>query len=374
MKWRSAKLGEVVTLKRGYDLAAYARTEGEIPVLSSSGITGYHNEAKVKGPGVVTGRYGTLGEVFFVHQEFWPLNTTLYVRDFKGNDPRFISYFLRTANLESHRSAGAVPGVNRNFLHALDVRIPDVGTQRRISAILSSYDDLIENNLRRIALLEESARLLYKEWFVRLRFPGYEHTRIVHGVTECWERVFVPEIIDIDPRTNVPKDGEKWFVDMASLPLNSMVISNLERRTGNSGSKFQTGDTLLARITPSLENGKTGFVNFLAEGETAFGSTEFIVLRPKRVSPEFVYCLARTYDFRENAVKSMIGSSGRQRVQVSCFDDFPVALPPRTLLEQFNEFAVACFRQVRFLSLQNEKLKQARDLLLPRLMSGEIEV
>lgn len=145
-------------------------------------------------------------------------------------------------------------------------------------------------------------------------------------------------------------------------------------RDGRSGSKFQNGDTLLARITPCLENGKTGFVNFMATGEAGRGSTEFIVLRSKRVTPEFVYCLARTYHFRENAIKSMIGSSGRQRVQESCFEKFMMFVPPPSLLRLFSEFATPVFEQIKTLHAQNQKLRAARDLLLPRLMSGEIAV
>src|SRR2546426_960819 len=122
-------------------------------------------------------------------------------------------------------------------------------------------------------------------------------------------------------------------VEMADLPTDSMVIQNAIKCDGRSASKFCNRDTLLARITPCLENGKTGFVNFMGDGEAGRGSTEFIVLRSKRVTPEFVYCLARTYHFRENAIKSMIGSSGRQRVQESCFEKFMVWIPPRSILD-----------------------------------------
>jgi len=115
-------------------------------------------------------------------------------------------------------------------------------------------------------------------------------------------------------------------------------------------------------------------VNFLNDDEAARGSTEFIVLRSKRLTPEFVYCLARSYHFRENAIKSMVGSSGRQRVQDTCFEKFMVWLPPRPLLDLFSEAAEPMFQQVRVLHAQNQKLKAARDLLLPRLMSGEIAV
>ncbi|MBP8788092.1 MAG: restriction endonuclease subunit S [Azonexus sp.] len=163
-----------MNLKRGYDLPHGSRSTGVFPVVSSSGVTDHHSEAKVKGPGVVTGRYGTLGQVFYIESDFWPLNTSLYVQDFKGNDPRFISYFLGTLNLGSQNAAGAVPGVNRNHLHAMDVRVPPLPVQQRIAGILSAYDELIENSHRRIRILEAMARALYREWFVHFRFPGHD--------------------------------------------------------------------------------------------------------------------------------------------------------------------------------------------------------
>jgi type I restriction enzyme S subunit len=134
----------------------------------------------------VTGRYGTLGEVYYVDEDYWPLNTALYVIDFKGNHPRFVGYFLKHALATYQSDKAAVPGVNRNVLHALDVRCPPPHAQVRIAAILSAYDNLIDNNRRRMALLEHAACQLYHEWFVRLRFPGAEHTRMVDGVPKGW--------------------------------------------------------------------------------------------------------------------------------------------------------------------------------------------
>ena len=197
MKRATVQLGDFLTLKRGYDLPEHARLPGEIPVISSSGVTGTHKEAKVYGPGVVTGRYGTLGEVFYIDEPFWPLNTALYVQDFKGNHRRFVSYFLRWVLNGTQSDKAAVPGVNRNDLHARKVQVPDdLSEQAEIASVLSAYDDLIENNRRRIQLLEQAARLLYKEWFVHLRFPGHEHTRIIDGVPEGWEVRPIKEIVE----------------------------------------------------------------------------------------------------------------------------------------------------------------------------------
>jgi type I restriction enzyme S subunit len=211
---------------------------------------------------------------------------------------------------------------------------------------------------------------------VRLRFPGYEHTKISKGVPEGWKKDYVPELIEINPKTRVSIDKDVRYVPMAALSETSMVVSfkEMERREKATGAKFRNGDTLFPRITPCLENGKTAFVNFLNEGEVACGSTEFIVLRGKNVSPEFVYCFARTYDFRENAIKSMIGSSGRQRVQETCFDEFPVLFPSNVIMYQFNDAISSVFKMISVLHLESEKLRQARDLLLPKLMGGEVEV
>jgi type I restriction enzyme S subunit len=298
--------------------------------------------------------------------------------DKKKAEPRFVYYFFKLpatfALVQSLGAQAAQPNLNLTRLRALQIpQVPRID-QNRIADFLYAYDDLIENNRRRMRLLEDAARLLYQEWFICLRFPGHEHTRITNGVPDGWERVPTPDAIEINPMTKLSDEEEHWYVEMADLPTDSLVIQNAVKRDGRSGSKFRDGDTLLARITPCLENGKTGFVNFMADGEAGRGSTEFIVLRSKRVTPEFVYCLARTYHFRENAIKSMVGSSGRQRVQESCFEKHMVWVPPSTLLNLFSEFAKPVFQQIKTLHSQNQKLRAARDLLLPRLMSGEVEV
>lgn len=161
--WVETTLGEVIILQRGFDLPAKDREPGRIPIVSSSGITGTHSEAKVQGPGVVTGRYGTIGQVFYVEEDFWPLNTTLYVRDFKGNDPLFTSYLLRTLDFESRNDKTSVPGVNRNHLHMIGVRLPPLPEQREIASVLSACDRYIASLEREISLLEELFRGLLEE-------------------------------------------------------------------------------------------------------------------------------------------------------------------------------------------------------------------
>jgi type I restriction enzyme S subunit len=166
-EWQDTTLGEVLELKRGYDLPKSKREPGRIPIISSSGESDTHSVAKVRGPGVVTGRYGTIGEVFYSANDFWPLNTTLYVRNFKGNDEKFIYYFLKTIDYRQYSDKAAVPGVNRNHLHLAEVRIPtSIEEQKAIAHILGTLDDKIELNRQMNATLEAMAQALFKSWFV----------------------------------------------------------------------------------------------------------------------------------------------------------------------------------------------------------------
>ncbi|HRR40860.1 MAG TPA: restriction endonuclease subunit S, partial [Syntrophales bacterium] len=176
--WKQAFLEDLVFLQRGFDITKDEQKPGNIPVVSSSGVNSYHSEAKAEGPGVVIGRKGSLGTVHYVEGPYWPHDTTLWSKDFRGNLPRYVFYFLHTLGLERYDVGNSNPTLNRNHIHRLKIQLPEYPIQERIVKILSAYDDLIENNRRRIQLLEQAARLLYREWFIHLRFPGYEHAKI----------------------------------------------------------------------------------------------------------------------------------------------------------------------------------------------------
>lgn len=379
-EWRAGTLGDVLTLQRGFDITKAAQRVGPVPVVSSSGINSYHNEAKVEGPGVVIGRKGTLGTCFFLEKPFWPHDTSLWVKDFKGNDPKYCYYLLGSMELEKHDVGAANPTLNRNHVHLLPVPCPPLATQRRIASILGAYDDLIEVNRRRVAVLEEMARGLFDEWFVRFRFPGHESVPIVDTpdgpLPQGWNWGQAKDLIDFDPKTKVPKDGEKPFIPMGQLDTVTSLIASPESRTGNSGAKFRNGDTLFARITPCLENGKTGLVRDLPGVEgVGFGSTEFIVMRGARSGPAFTYCLSRLSGFRDHARSSMSGATGRQRARTESVETFTMALPHTdATLQQFERAAWPMLELVGMLGNMNERLAASRDLLLPRLISGQLSV
>jgi type I restriction enzyme, S subunit len=178
-EWKARDLGHVATLQRGFDLPHRHRRPGTVPIVTSSGVGGgagdTHCEAKVAGPGVVTGRYGTIGDVFFIKQDFWPLNTTLFVKNFHGNHPLFIAYLLRTIDFHTHSGKSGVPGVNRNDLHRLTVRFPEsTEEQRAIAAALSDVDALLDGLDRLIAKKRDLKQAAMQQLLTgKTRLPGF---------------------------------------------------------------------------------------------------------------------------------------------------------------------------------------------------------
>ena len=250
------------------------------------------------------------------------------------------------------------------------VSYPPMEEQKAIAAMLSDYDRLIENNQKQIKLLEEAAQRLYKEWFVDLRFPGYENTKIVDGVPEGWKACVLDDVIQFNPKVSLDKKRIKQCVPMSALSTSSMALdfSEFGGTYSNSGSKFQNGDTLLARITPCLENGKIAFVSGIESQEGAVGSTEYIVMRSKCISPYMVYLLARTEKYRRAAINSMTGSDGRQRVQVDKLKAFSYLLPDPGIIDMFTRVIKPIFQQIYAKHAQNQMLRKTRDLLISKLM------
>ncbi|HBO3958482.1 restriction endonuclease subunit S [Pseudomonas aeruginosa] len=294
----------------------------------------------------------------------------------------FVYYAFRTlvGELKARATGAATPILNKSAFSDVTITVPPLETQYRIAEILGAYDDLIEVNRQRIAVLEEMARGLFAEWFIRLRFPGHEDVAIDDTpggpLPVGWSWGTAGDLLLFDPRTRVPREGEKPFIPMGHLDTATSIIAEPEARTGNSGAKFQNGDTLFARITPCLENGKTGLVrNLPGPDGIGFGSTEFIVMRGGRVGPAFSYCLSRLPDFREHARMSMSGATGRQRARTDSVADFSIAIPPaNNLFERFEKAAWPMLELVGQIGLSSERLAAARDLLLPRLISGQLSV
>lgn len=405
MKWEIAKLGDISkniqTGPFGSQLHQSDYSECGIPVVMPKDLVGgkiseesiarvdkTHIERlcrhKIEVGDILYSRRGDVGRCAYVtkKEEGWLCGTgCLRVTiDSEKADSRFVFFQLQHPDtvgwVEKHAVGATMLNLNTTILSSVPIRLPALEIQKRIADILSAYDDLIENNQKQIKLLEEAAQRLYKEWFVDLRFPGHENTKIVDGVPEGWNWCKLEDAIQFDPKVTLTKERMKQFVPMSALSTSSMVLdeSQFTETTSNSGSKFQNGDTLLARITPCLENGKTAYVSGLKSDEGAVGSTEYIVMRAKTINSYMVYLLARTDAFRQSAINSMSGSDGRQRVKSDKLKMLDYLQPTSELVKEFGKIAGPTFEKIYKLSKQMQQARQARDLLLPKLMSGEVEV
>lgn len=356
------RLGDVLTLKRGYDLAERARKPGDIPIVSSSGITGWHDAAKVRGPGVVTGRYGTLGEVFYIPTDFWPLNTSLYVKDFKGNDPRFCVYLLISLQIGHGNVASAVPGVNRNHLHELIVRCPSLDVQRRIASILSAYDDLIEVNTRRIAILEEMTRRVFDEWFIK---------SAMQPLLKGWRTACLGDLVEEVRDTVLPSDvpPETPYVGLEHMPRRSTTLDAWGRadEVASTKHRFRTGDILFGKIRPYFH--KVVIAPF--EG---VASSDAIVMRPTGSDAAAVAaCLASSDAFVAHAVQTSNGTK-MPRANWNVLRKYEIRLPPTDTLKRFADIVMPAHRLCSNLAFGSANLRATRDLLLPKLISGEIDL
>jgi type I restriction enzyme S subunit len=394
--WAEKKLGDVLTLQRGFDLPETQRETGPYAVIASTGPVGKHNVAMVRGPGVVIGRSGSLGGGQFIRSDFWPLNTTLWVRDFKGNDRRFCYYLLKSLNLANFNAGSGVPTLNRNHIHPIPVRVPeDTYEQRVIAHILGALDDKIELNRRMNETLEAIAHEIFESWFVDFDpvrakaegrdlglpkhiadlFPDSFEDSELGEIPKGWEVVPLPEVIEINPVRRLRKGDIAPYLDMANMPTRGHSPDAVTERAFGSGMRFISGDTLVARITPCLENGKTAYVDFLKDDQVGWGSTEYVVLRPKPPLPtEYAYCLARSNKFRDFAIQNMTGSSGRQRVPPEALSHFLVVSPPKEIAELFGQLIMPLFSRVYAATRESRTLAALRDTLLPKLISGALRV
>lgn len=312
-------------------------------------------------------------------------------------DNTFLKYLLldnSVQNLLKSKSTGTtVTGIKQRELRKIKLSFPPFSEQQAIAHILGTLDDKIELNRRQNATLEAVAQAIFKEWFVdfgpvRAKMEGRQPEGMSReiadlfpdrlddeGKPEGWEWAVLSDCCEINPKRVLQKNKYASYLDMSNMPTTNALPHKWNMRNFTSGMKFMNGDTLIARITPCLENGKTAFVDFLKNGEVGWGSTEYIVLRPKaNISPFWGYLLSKTDEFRKFAIQSMTGTSGRQRVQVDQLAGFQIVKAPDTI---HNIVKMQFDSIVRKLSKNRNEaniLIDIRDTLLPKLISGELRV
>jgi type I restriction enzyme, S subunit len=412
---RIADLGRVVTGRTppGNDAAYYG---GDVPFLTPSDMLG---QQRVQHTARSLSRYGVqqlnrclissgvgvscigwqMGKAILIDR---PTITNQQINsiiiDSELADPLFVYYSLvgRRDELFNLGAGGSrTPILNKGDFERLPFTLPPLPQQRVIAHILGTLDDKIELNRRMSETLEAMARALFKSWFVDFdpvrakaegRDPGLPQpladlfpARLVDSelgeIPEGWEVRSLPKAIEVNPVRSLRKGDVAPYLDMANMPTRGHTPDAVVRRPFGSGMRFMNGDTLVARITPCLENGKTAFVDFLEDGQVGWGSTEYIVLRPKPPLPgEFAYCLVRSAQFRDFAIQSMTGSSGRQRVPVESLEHFLLTTFPEPVAEAFGRAVTPLFARASEATAESHMLAALRDALLPKLISGELRV
>jgi type I restriction enzyme, S subunit len=392
--WVDAKLGDVLELKRGYDLAQQNRVPGSVPIVSSSGPTGWHSTAMAKAPGVVTGRYGTLGQVFFVETDYWPLNTTLYVKNFKGNDPRFVSYFLRALDFFAYSDKAAVPGLNRNDLHLAPVRLTtSVDEQRAIAALLGSLDDKIEFNRRMNETLEGMAQAIFRDWFVdfgptRRKLSGVsDPVAIMGGLVQDSTRA--AELAALFPAAIADNGLPEGWVEkplgqhMLNFDSKRVPVSSGERAKRKGPYPYHGATSVMDHVDDFLFDGIYLLVgedgSVVRESGIAF--TQYVwgkiwvnnhahVLQGKgAVSTEQLLAY-----FQHEPVAPFITGAVQLKLSQGRMNSMPFIFPGDALCVQYQAIVAPLYTRLRSSIEENQTLATTRDLLLPKLMSGEIRL
>ncbi len=370
--------------------------------IASEGYDSWMNRGLPEPGDVVMTTEAPLGEIAQIDNRKVALGQRLITLRGKPDvlNNTYLKFAMQAAFVQNQlkaRSTGTtVLGISQRELRKVEIPLPPLSEQHHIAHILGTLDEKIELNRQMNETLEATARAIFKSWFVDFDpvkskmeghkppcmnpeiaalFPSAFQDSPLRKIPEGWKVVALPEVIEVNPRRVLKKETIAPYLPMQNLPTQGHRPDNWTSREFNSGTKFINGDTLLARITPCLENGKTGFVDFLREDEVGWGSTEYIILRPKPPFPvEFGYYLARSDSLRVFAIHNMTGTTGRQRVPASCFDYYQFAAPTVPIVQEFGKIVKPLMKKIRMNNQQSHTLSQIRDRLLSKLLSGEIHV
>ena len=374
--WRNGELGDFVTLKRGFDLPQQKREDGQVPIFSSSGITGTHSTAIVKAPGVITGRYGTIGEVFYATEDFWPLNTTLFVEDFHGNDAKFIYYFLKTLEWSKFTSASAVPGINRNTVHREIVSLPDIETQRRIASTLSMLDEKIKTNTEINDNLQQQLTAIYKSWYQDFSLVNdTELVETAYGtIPKGWHYVVLGDLCQSISVTHKFDKNALIFLNTGDVEDGRFLHSNLlavKEMPGQAKKTIAPGDILYSEIRPI--NRHFAYVNFPSDNYVV--STKLMVIRAKNFDTRRLYhYLTSENVLNELQLQAESRSGTFPQIRFENVSKLPILIADEQTESEFVKILHTVFDQIEQLNRENKQLSELRDTLLPKLMSGEIDV
>lgn len=342
--WKECKLGDELELLYGKGLKEAERINGEFPVYGSNGIVGFHNEYLVEAPGIIIGRKGSVGEIKFASKNFFPIDTTYYVKLKNNNDYFFFYYFLLTLKLNEMNSHSAVPGLNRNDVYGIDVTIPPLPEQKAIAGVLSSLDDKIDLLHRQNKTLEAMAETLFRQWFVE-------------EADESWEKGRLGDYVNI--------------VYGKNLSTSRLLESGYPVFGGNGQIGFYDKYLYeLPQVLVSCRGEASGVVNIsLPKSFVTNNSLVLEIGKNKNITFEYLKYFSLYTDY-----KVYITGSAQPQITIESLNQAEFILPPKNLIDKFSD-------QVKVLELKRSKneiqirtLKKLRDTLLPKMMSGEVRV
>lgn len=379
MEWKEVRLGDILNFRRGHDLPHSAMKPGNIPVAGSNGVIGYHDTATPIKPILTIGRSGNVGKPYF-YEEAWAHNTTLYVDDFKGNDPKFLYYLCQTMPFANFVGGSAVPTLNRNHIHPLETKIPvKVEDQRRIASILSSLDRKIELNNKINADLEEMAQTIFKNWFVD--FEPFKDGKFVDSelgmIPEGWKVGRLDEIADIVGGSTPSKAKPEYYTQKGIAWLTPKDLSNHPAVYTSRGEIDITEEGYNSTSTKLMPKGTILFTSRAPIGYISIAQNDictnqgFKSLVPKKAGTCFLYCFLK---YVTPVIENKSTGSTFKEASGALMKSLQVIMPEQKVFEDFEEIVSPLFARIESLEKEFSRLSLLRDTLLPRLMSGELEV
>jgi type I restriction enzyme S subunit len=374
-RWMEMSLGEFVTLQRGHDLPEGRRILGNIPILGSFGVTGWHHLSKAKGPGITVGRSGaSFGVITYSKVDYWPLNTALYVIDFHGNDERFAYYFLQCFDFKSYNSGSAQPSLNRNFVHPVKVMVPPLEEQRVIAHILGTLDDKIELNRKMNETLEAMARALFKSWFVDFD-P-------VHAKAEGGDPGLPAHLAALFPGAFA--ESALGFVPSGWDVTTWGTVATLEYGKSLSGYGSETGmypvygtngkiGTCSKPLCPhpGVIIGRKGAYRGVHYSASPFYAidTAFYVSPKRPLELRWAY-----YDLLSRDINGMDSGSAIPSTSREDFYSLPVVFPPINVQQKYTTLLEPIWQKQEQNKRDSAVLGNLRDTLLPKLISGALRL
>ena len=382
MEYKKYKLKELLTIKNGKDHKKLA--EGDYPVYGSGGYMRSVNSFLYDRTSILLPRKGTLNNIQYVSGiPFWTVDTIYYtVLNENLYDPYYLFLYLNALDLSGYDSGASIPSMTSKTYYSLNVELLEKKIQAKVANIIRAYDNLVENNNKRIKLLEQMAENLYKEWFVRFRFSGYEDVEFIDGFPKKWEKVKLDDVLNkiatgLNPRKNfVLGEGENFYVTIKNMADNTVYLDDKCDKVNddaiikiNKRSDLKIGDLLFSGI------GTIGRVCLIDIPTNNWNISEsvFTMRANKKISSEFLYMLLLSQDV-QNYCQSKANGSAQKGIRMGDLRKYTFLLPTKNVINDFTNQISPILRNVSLLRNENKNLIQQRDMLLPRLMSGKLEV